>query len=327
MAKFQPYRPDLRQRADFLGLRGAMGGRMLPLLVAAMTFLAALAMAGAFGAQALAVRWQQGAATTFTVQVPDPDLPMASIAGTALRNGPEISRLARVMSELSAMPGIAGVRALEAGELADLLRPWLGNAADSAALPLPGVIEVHLAAAGVATDAIGARLDAIVPGTLMEGHSIWAARLETLAFSLQACAWLVLALVGAVSGAVIGVATQAGLAARRDAIEIVHGLGATDGRIAGRFANRAARLAGLGGVLGVVLAVPVLLVLAELVRPFGGGGAGVAAGVAEGVAGVWVMDSLPPPLLIGLPCLAVGAALIGFVTAQMTVRSWIAQLA
>ena len=46
---------------DELGLRRALSDRMLPLLVAAMAFLAALAMAGWFGTAALSRHWRQGA--------------------------------------------------------------------------------------------------------------------------------------------------------------------------------------------------------------------------------------------------------------------------
>ena len=59
-------------RLDGLGLRHAPGWRILPLIVAAMTFLAALAIAGAQGAAELGRHWQQGAAATLTVQVPRP---------------------------------------------------------------------------------------------------------------------------------------------------------------------------------------------------------------------------------------------------------------
>ena len=45
---------------------------MLPLLVAAMAFLAALALAGWFGTAALSRHWQQGAGASLTVQVPRP---------------------------------------------------------------------------------------------------------------------------------------------------------------------------------------------------------------------------------------------------------------
>jgi cell division transport system permease protein len=60
---------------DELGLRRAISDRMLPFLVAAMAFLAALALAGWVGAASLAQHWQQGAGSEVTVQVPRPREP------------------------------------------------------------------------------------------------------------------------------------------------------------------------------------------------------------------------------------------------------------
>jgi len=65
---------SLRPRgSDDLGLRRALSDRLLPLLVAAMVFLAALAMAGAIAAAGLAAHWRGGAASLLTVQVPQPE--------------------------------------------------------------------------------------------------------------------------------------------------------------------------------------------------------------------------------------------------------------
>ena len=110
--------------------------------------------------------------------------------------------------------------------------------------------------------------NSVAPGTLTESHGIWIGRLTALARSLQACAGAALLVVAGVAAAVIAVATRAGLAARREAIEIVHGLGATDGYIAARFAGRATLLASLGAVAGAAAALPVLLELASLAAPF-----------------------------------------------------------
>src|SRR6185312_8151255 len=114
--------------------------------------------------------------------------------------------------------------------------PWLGAAAERLAIPLPAVIAVRLADARTDLAPLAARLEAAAPGTLTESHGVWIRRLSVLARSLQACAGLALLLVALVAAAVIAVATRAGLVARREAIEIVHGLGATDGYIAARFA-------------------------------------------------------------------------------------------
>jgi cell division transport system permease protein len=319
----EPRRSRL-SRSDDLGLRRAIGDRMLPALVAAMAFLAALALAGSAGAAALVRHWQEGAAAALTVQVPDPAQPLPRTG-----DGPEETRLDRALSLLRASPGIVGAHALTQAELTELLRPWLGDAGGGPALPLPAVVQVHLAGAGPDLATLQARMEAAVPGTLVESHGTWVQRLAVLARSLQACAWLALAVVAAVAAAVVMVGTRAGLSARRESIEIVHGLGATDGYIAGRFARRATWLAGIGGLLGAIASVPLLLALASLAAPFVSAtaepaGPIVLADPVQQMAGT--LRTLPPELLFGLPALPLVAALIGYLTAQATVRRWLKRL-
>jgi cell division transport system permease protein len=307
---------------DELGLRRAISDRMLPFLVAAMGFLAALALSGWVGAAALASSWQQGAASALTVLVPQPGDPAAQGGGT---------RVALVLAALRAAPDVAEARPLGASELATLLRPWLGSGADHLAIPLPAVIAVRLAASGAPgggangapsgadTGALARQLDAVAPGTLTEQHTGWVRRLAVLARSVQVCAGLTLLLVACVAVTVVAVATRAGLGARREAIEIVHGLGATDGYIAGRFAVRATILAAVGGLVGAVVAAPVLLTLANLAAPLAGTvpRADVAAGL---------LMALPARLWLALPGLPLVAAAIGCMTAQITVRRWLRRL-
>lgn len=295
-------------RFDELGLRRAISDRMLPFLVAAMGFLAALAVSGWVGAASLAHSWQEGAAAVLTVQVPQPD-EAAPGGGT---------RAARVLTSLRAAGGVAEARELGQEELGKLLRPWLGSGVDRLAVPLPAVIAVRLSDPDIDLQALARQLDSTAPGTLTEQHAVWMRRLALLARSLQACAGAILLLVAAVAVAVIAVATRAGLSARREAIEIVHGLGATDGYIATRFAARATLLAALGGTAGALVALPVLLALTNLAAPLAGAPADAAASN--------VLAAMPAPLWLVVPGLPGAAAVIGFVTAQVTVRRWLLRL-
>jgi cell division transport system permease protein len=295
---------------DELGLRRAISDRMLPFLVAAMAFLAALALSGWVGAAALANSWQAGAASTLTVQVPQPGEPAAQGGST---------RLGRVLAVLHAAPAVAEAHALNEAELAKLLRPWLGAGADRLAIPLPAVIAVRLSGSDGDTDALAQQLDALAPGTLTERHAGWVRRLAVLARSLQICAGVTLLLVGSVAMTVVAVATRSGLAARREAIEIVHGLGATDGYIAGRFAVRATLLAAVGGAIGALVALPVLLALANLAAPLGG--MAPRPGISTDI-----LTALPAPLWLALPVLPLLVAAIGCLTAQVTVRRWLRRL-
>jgi cell division transport system permease protein len=299
-------------RFDELGLRRALSDRMVPLLVAAMAFLAALALAGWFGTAALSQHWQQGAGASLTVQVPQASDPSAH---------PDQTRLAAVLALLTGTPGVASAHALSDQELADLLKPWLGQGAERLAVPIPSVIAVRLTDAAIDLAPLAQRLNEVAPGTLVEDHGVWIRRLAVLARSLQACAGLALLLVAGVAAAVIAVATRAGLSTRREAIEIVHGLGATDRYIAGRFAARATLLAAAGAAGGAVVALPILLALARLAAPFAGG-----TDIAGGNTLADALGGLPPALWLALPCLPLGAAAIGYVTAHGAVRRWLRRL-
>ncbi len=298
---------------DDLGVRRAMSDRLLPSLVAAMTFLAALTLAGAVGASALAQHWQRGVGAIMTVQVPQPGDQVSAGAGAS--GG---ARIDRVRAALAAAPGVAASRVLSDDELDTLLRPWLGSGVGRIAIPLPAVIEVRLEPTGLDRAALARNLEAAAPGTLIEEHDRWVRSLSALARSLQACAGLALAVVAFVAAAVVAVATRAGLAARRDAIETVHGLGATDSYIASRFARRITRLTALGAAIGAVAALPLLVELTGLAAPF----SGVEA--PEGLGASFA--AVPVTIWLSLPALPLAAAAIGWLTAHGTVRRWLRRL-
>jgi cell division transport system permease protein len=294
-------------RADDLGMRRALSDRLLPLLVGAMVFLAALALAGAMAAAGLADHWRTGAAAMVTVTVPMPDQQQGAVA-----------RADAVDRALASDPDIGSSRRVPSSEIALLLKPWLGADPSALALKLPALFELRLRG-GADGAGLERRLEQVAPGTLVERNGMWLARLADLVRSLQACAALALLVVTFVAAAVVGVATRAGLAARRDAIEIVHGLGATDRLIAGQFSHRITVLVVSGAVLGLVPAVPVLLGLASLAAPFQ-----ARPVVQPGPAGLL---AVLPPLLWGLlVALPLAAGLIGWVTAQATVRGWLRRL-
>ena len=302
MARRSVLRPA---RFDDLGLRRALSDRLLPLLVAAMTFLAALTLAGVLAAAAMAQHWQQGAAAVLTVQVPQPHVANADGA-----------RVDRAVALLRGAPGMARVRVMSDAELTDLLRPWLGNAAQAMSLPLPAVIEVRLAPGQVEPDAdLQARLQAAVPGAFMESHGVWLQRLSTLARSLQACAAAALLLVagGVGGGGGGGDAGRAGGAAGRDRDRAWAGRHRRVHRVALRQSGDDADGDG-GRASGPAVALPVLLGLAQLAAPFS------AEADSAGAA------NLPAEMWLSLPLLPAAAALIGWLTAHGTVRRWLRRL-
>ena len=147
MARAKPALTSRTVRGDELGLRRALADRILPVLVAAMAFLAALALAGFIAAASLARHWQEGAGANLTVQVPNP-------ADAAFGGG---TRRERALALLHAAPGVAEANILSEDQLADLLRPWLGSSTEALAVPLPAVIRVRLGASGMEQNTEAAR--------------------------------------------------------------------------------------------------------------------------------------------------------------------------
>lgn len=286
-----------------------LGDRLLPVIVGAMAFLAALSLGGALAAQALAEQWRLGAGSALTAQVLRPDEPVGAAAGAP-------SRLVRSLELLRASPAIAQVRQLSPAEVDELLKPWLGAADTVPQDLLPAIVAVRAGPGFTGDEAVfdrlGATLEAAVPGASLESHAAWAGRLSRLLRALEACGWGALLLVVGVATLAIVAATRAGLVARRSTVDILHGLGATDGYVAARFARRAMALAAGGGMAGTLLGVPVLVELGRL------------AGSLTGIPGEPM--TLPTALWIGLVVLPLSAAMIGYATALGTVRLWLRQL-
>jgi cell division transport system permease protein len=213
--------------------------------------------------------------------------------------------MGRALEVLRALPEIAAAEAVDPDRMAELLRPWLGG---THGVPLPGVIELRLADLAADPVRIGDRVAAEVPGAVTEAHGVWVAHLAALARAVQGVALAVLALVAGVAAAVVAVAVRAGLSARRDAVLVLHGLGATDAEVAGRFARRVAYLAAMGAAGGTLVALPALAGLAAVAGPL--------AGAAEWHGLPWLDLALVPPV----------AALVGWLTTQATVRLWLRRL-
>jgi cell division transport system permease protein len=298
-------------RFDELGLRNAVADRIVPFLVAAMAFLAALAVAGWMGAAVLTSHWARGAGSTFTVQVPRPT-EMATEIDAA--NG--MTRLRAAQEMLTAAPGVVSAKTLSEEQIAALLQPWLGADMKTLAVPVPAVIAVRTTGDAEELTGLAAQLGKIAPGTIVEDHAAFAGRLGALSRSLQLCAGIVLLIVTLVTAAVIAAATRSGLMARREEITIVHQLGATDSYIARRFATRTSALAALGGVAGGLIALPALLALTTLAMPLGG----------EATPGAATFAALPVALWLLPLILALMAALIGYGTTQFTMRRWLRRL-
>lgn len=277
------------QPAPFLPERESRDTALI-FVVTVLCFLACLTALGVIAADRAARGWtgQLTGEATVIVRPSGGETPDAAAA--------------RAAEVLAGVPGVSEARALEPAKAYDLIRPWLGDVSDLADLPVPRLVAVTLddrrpANARTLAQALKTQdVDATV-----DDHSVWIKDIRRAGGVVR---WLgagVFLLIAGAAGAVIAFATRAGLAARRDVVEVLHLAGARDDYIARLFQVRFARLAGVAGLIGAAGAGMV----GAFLRLIGGG-----QGLTPALPIAWgdLLALLPCPLLAAV--VAAGAAQI-----------------
>jgi len=276
--------------APFLPENEGRDGALI-FVVAVFCFLACLTAMGVLAANRAAGAWtgQLTGEATVIVRPSGGETPDAAAA--------------RAAEALAGTPGVAEARALEPAKAYDLIRPWLGDVSDLEDLPVPRLVAVTLDRKHPAdAQALGAALKGQHLDATVDDHSVWIKDIRRAGGLVR---WLgagVFLLIAAAAAAVVAFATRAGLAARRDVVEVLHLAGAEDGFIARLFQARFARVAGLAGLIGALAAA----VLAAALRLAGGG-----EGLTPALPLAWsdLAAVIPCPLL---------AALVAAAAAQFT---------
>ncbi len=246
--------------------------RLTPWLIGFMTFVAALALAGALALAAFSDAWSRGLADSMTVQVPPP-ADMATAPGEAddadagRRLDETVAEVVRILRDTD---GVTAVEPLPGTRVRELLQPWLGASIDPADLPLPRLIAVQVAGPGAVDMArLRGRLETVASGVAVDDHGMWRARLARFLGALQLVGLAVVAIVVAAAATVVVFATRGSLLAHWDTIELLHLIGASDGYVARQFQNQAMRAALKGGGLGTLLAAGTVVALGEAARAAG----------------------------------------------------------
>jgi cell division transport system permease protein len=217
------------------------------------------------------------------------------------------ARVSAVLAVLRAAPGVARAELLAQDRVAALLEPWLGEGATLADLPLPRLIDVTLADRDADVEAIARRATAAAPSVSVDSHGVWLRHITSFARAIELTAAAVVALISIAAIAVVVFATRSGLAVHREAIEILHLIGARDSFIANEFQRQALWLALKGGLIGFALAGITLAALYVF-------SARIDAALVPDLDLAWTQVAA----LVALPF---GAAVIGMETARRTVMS------
>lgn len=223
--------------------------RLTVLSAAAMAFLAVFALAMSLATGRLADRWAEEMARTSTLRISVPEDQMQAQTEAALE-------------VLRTTPGVAEARPLMPEEQRALLEPWFGPDLPVETLPIPNLVEIIEDGQGYDPTGLRARLQAEVPGAVLDDHGRWRDPLVRAAGRLRLLAWVSMGLIALTVAAMITLAANAALAANAQVIRVLRLVGARDVYIARafvrRFTLRALSGAGLGTLLGAlaVLALP-----------------------------------------------------------------------
>jgi len=299
--------------------------RFLPWLVALMVFLAALSLAAVMTLQHALEGWDASLSGSLTVELPPVSIPAPNPKIKTIQNNDappakagQNNDLAAVLALLRATPGIGNAQPLGRDDVARLIAPFLGNALSPEDLDLPRLIDVRIDAKSPPDLAVlQLKLIAIAPGAVIDDHRLWLDRLFLFARSVQITALVILALIGIVAVLTVMFVTRTGLLVHREAIELLHLMGARDGYIAHQFEREALRLGLVGGAAGLLLSGLALLAL--------GHAASASAFLGDAV-------NLIPALhlkgwnWLALAGLSLAAGLVAGLTARLTVLATLLRL-
>ena len=263
----------------------------------AMAFLAVFAMALSLATGRLADRWSAELARTSTLRITAP----VDQADAQLRSA---------ITVLETTPGVAAARPLSADEQRALLEPWFGVGLPVEDLPIPQLIEIIEEGDGYDSIGLRARLQAEVPGAVLDDHTRWRKPLVKAANRLRTLGWLAIVLIAGSTASMITLAAQAALAANAQVIRVMRLVGARDIYIAGAFVRRFTLRALTGGAIGTVVGMIAIWLLPST---------DVAGGFLTGLGfqGVgWLAPLIIPPLAAAVAFFATRAAALRMLEEQ-----------
>lgn len=217
----------------------SVAGRSLVIVIAIMTFLAALAAGAALLVSQASVEWRAEASSEASVQVrPAP--------------GRDIEAdLAMAAELLRKTPGVREAQVYTKAESESLLSPWLGEGLDLSELPTPRMIVVKLdPKERPDLSVLRADLAEAVPHAVLDDHRLFLERLGDMARAAVAVAAMIFILIVGAMGIAVASATRAAVATNREIVEVLHIVGAADTFIAREFQRRFLALGFRGALIG-----------------------------------------------------------------------------
>ena len=230
--------------------------RFLPWLIAFMSLLAILSVAGFLLLKQVSDLFEYNSNDTMTIQVPS--------GNSEKRTNKKITQIINILRETGVVIEVSLVPKVE---IIQLLKPWLGSISGSQTLPLPQIIDIQIdRGSGITPEKISNVLTIIVPDITVDDHSIWLIGLvKTLQSAELTALFILLLIIFVIIGTVI-FTTRTGMGIHKQTIEVLHFVGAHDDFIARQFAIRGLVVGLQGGLIGFFFAIPILYLFDHLLQ-------------------------------------------------------------
>ncbi len=218
--------------------------------MAAMCYLAVLAIGALLMTQTAVDNWTSQIASQVTVQITATD--GVDVDGDATK----------VVEILRATQGISDVVVVSPEAARKLLEPWLGKSGILEDLPIPRLINVTINKASPPDlELLRATLATQVPSATLDTHRRWQAELISMAGSLTWLAIAVLSLIATAAIVLVVYATRAAMEANREVIEVLYLAGARDSFISRAVLWRFCLTGLKAGLIGSLLGFATFVIL------------------------------------------------------------------
>ena len=222
--------------------------RFLTLKVGLLVLLATLSLAVGMVMFSAAESLQRSLSGTLTVQIP---------AGLEQQSATD-----SIIEILRATTNIRDVRKIPDREINEALEPWLGAQTPILDLSLPALVDVAIESGKtVDIQVLTEMLSAVAPGTVVEEHSMWLGRLMDITKTVETVSMSVMLLVLISVVITVVFSTRTWMAVNREAVEVLHLIGAHDSYISRQFQKHTFWLSSVGAAGGFALGTAFVLLI------------------------------------------------------------------
>lgn len=250
-----------RHRYD-LPLNKDASAIFLIILIALMSFLASMALAGYLALGNTTTNWVSGLENKLTIEIPAENAEGKFITAEDMKSLTE-----KTQSEISQIQGVTSARTLSDQEVKKLVEPWLGNDILLTDIPLPGLISVELEnSSPELIKEIDYRAKQISPTITIDTHESWLGEIIRLTRSMQFCAAFIALIIGLTTIIAIAGSIRSRMSMHQHDVELLHLMGASDLYITKQFQRHALIMAIKGSIAGLVITFLTLFAF-NLIQP------------------------------------------------------------